>query len=88
MTFVDLTKAFDTVNLEGLWKIMANFGCPAKFIAVQRKHMSWVLIGGVSGYRYFLVEKASYQELCKTSSLMAKKGFVGIDANSEGPYRP
>ena len=34
MTFVDLTKAFDTVSREGLWKIMANFGCPAKFIAV------------------------------------------------------
>ena len=37
MTFVDLTKAFDTVSLEGLWKIMAKFGCPAKFIAVMRQ---------------------------------------------------
>ena len=34
MTFVDLTKAFDTVSREGLWKIMAKFGCPAKFIAM------------------------------------------------------
>ena len=25
MIFVDLTKAFDTVSLEGLWKIMAKF---------------------------------------------------------------
>ena len=32
--FVDLTKAFDTVSREGLWKIMAKFGCPAKFIAM------------------------------------------------------
>ena len=39
MTFVDLTKAFDTVSREGLWKIMAKFGCPAKFIArVQQFH--------------------------------------------------
>ena len=37
MTFVDLTKAFDTVNREGLWKIMAKFGCPAKFIAIVRQ---------------------------------------------------
>ena len=37
MTFVDLTKAFDTVNREGLWKIMAKFGCPAKFIAMVRQ---------------------------------------------------
>ena len=34
MTFVDLTKAFDTVSREGLWKIMAKFGCTAKFIAM------------------------------------------------------
>ncbi|BHF69561.1 hypothetical protein SprV_0301260700 [Sparganum proliferum] len=27
-TFVDLTKAFDTVNCEGLWKSMQKFGCP------------------------------------------------------------
>ena len=37
MTFVDLTKAFDTVSREGLWKIMAKFGCPAKFIARMRQ---------------------------------------------------
>ena len=37
MTFVDLTKAFDTVSREGLWKITAKFGCPAKFIAIVRK---------------------------------------------------
>ena len=27
MTFFDLTKAFDTVSREGLWKVMAKFGC-------------------------------------------------------------
>ena len=37
MTFVDLTKAFDIVSREGLWKIMAKFGCPAKFIAMVRQ---------------------------------------------------
>ena len=37
MTFVDLTKAFDTVSREGLWKIMAKFGCPAKFIVMVRR---------------------------------------------------
>ena len=36
MTFVDLTYAFDTVSREGLWKIMAKFCCPAKFIAIVR----------------------------------------------------
>ena len=36
-TFVDLTKAFDTVNCNGLWKIMAKFGCPDKFVAMVRQ---------------------------------------------------
>ena len=36
-TYVDLTKAFDTINRDGLWKIMASFGCPPRFIAVVRK---------------------------------------------------
>ena len=35
-TFVDLTKAFDTVSRDGLWLIMAKFGCPDKFIAMVR----------------------------------------------------
>ena len=34
MTFADLTKAFNTVSREGLWKIIAEFGCPTKFIAM------------------------------------------------------
>ena len=37
MTFVDLTKAFDTVGRDGLWKIMAKFGCPPRFIAMVRQ---------------------------------------------------
>ena len=36
-TFVDLTKAFDTVSRVGLWKIMSKFGCPPKFIAMVRQ---------------------------------------------------
>ena len=37
MTFVDFTKAFNTVSREGLWINMAKFGCPAKFIAMVRQ---------------------------------------------------
>nr|VZI33594.1 unnamed protein product [Spirometra erinaceieuropaei] len=36
-TFVHLTKAFDTVNREGLWKIMQKFGCPERFIQMVRQ---------------------------------------------------
>ena len=34
MTFVGLTKAFYTVSRDGLWKIMAKFGCPPRYIAM------------------------------------------------------
>nr|VZI49256.1 unnamed protein product [Spirometra erinaceieuropaei] len=36
-TFVDLTKASDTVNREGLWKIIQKFGCPERFIQMVRQ---------------------------------------------------
>ena len=37
MTFVDLTKAFDTVSCDGLWKIMAKCGCPPRSMAMVRQ---------------------------------------------------
>ncbi|XP_005102894.1 uncharacterized protein LOC101847595 [Aplysia californica] len=37
VTFVDLTKAFDTVSREGLWRIMEKYGCPSKFITIVRQ---------------------------------------------------
>ncbi|BHF73663.1 hypothetical protein SprV_0401674500 [Sparganum proliferum] len=36
-TLLDLTKAFDTVNREELWKIMQKFGCPERFIQMVRQ---------------------------------------------------
>ncbi|GFS21415.1 RNA-directed DNA polymerase from mobile element jockey-like protein [Elysia marginata] len=32
ITFVDLTKAFDTVSRTGLWRILERLGCPPKFL--------------------------------------------------------
>ena len=37
MTFVDLSKAFDTVGRDGLGKIMAKFGSPPIFVAMVRQ---------------------------------------------------
>nr|VZI48604.1 unnamed protein product [Spirometra erinaceieuropaei] len=36
-TFMDLTIVFDTVNREGLWKIMQKFGCPERFTQMVRQ---------------------------------------------------
>ena len=37
ITFVDLTKACDTVSCEDLWRIMATCGCLDKFRSMARK---------------------------------------------------
>ena len=36
MAFVDLTKAFDTVSRDGLWKIISKFGCPFRLLVMDR----------------------------------------------------
>ena len=36
MAFIDLTKAFDSINREALWKVLSRCGCPAKFITILR----------------------------------------------------
>ena len=36
MVFVDLTKAFDSVGRQGLWKILGKVGCPDKIINIIR----------------------------------------------------
>ena len=43
-TFVDLTKAFDTVSREGLWRIMAKFGCPDLFISIVRQFHDGMMV--------------------------------------------
>ena len=35
--FVDLTKAFDSVNREGLWILLEKLGCPANFLNILRE---------------------------------------------------
>ena len=56
ITFVDLTKAFDTDSREGLWKIMAKFGCSTKFIAMVRQFhdgmLAWVQNDGEFSYPF------------------------------------
>lgn len=50
LAFIDLTKAFDTVNREMLWRVMEKFGCPNSFIAITRAFhdgmKASVVIGG------------------------------------------
>ncbi len=45
--FIDLTKAFDTVNREALWTILRKLGCPDKFanlISLFHQDMTWQVL--------------------------------------------
>ena len=44
VTFVDLTKAFDTVSREGLWRIMEKYGCPSVFITIVRQFHDGMMV--------------------------------------------
>lgn len=49
MAFIDLTKAFDSVNLQALWLVLAKIGCPSKYIQVLRllhDNMSATVLSG------------------------------------------
>ena len=34
--FIDLTKAFDTVNRSALWAVLGKLGCPEKFVGILK----------------------------------------------------
>lgn len=49
MAFTDLTKAFDSVNHQALWLVLAKVGCPEKYIRVLwllRDSMSTTVLSG------------------------------------------
>jgi len=35
MVFIDLTKAFDSVNKQGLWQVLRKIGSPEKFVKIS-----------------------------------------------------
>ena len=49
LIFVNLTKAFDTVNREGLWAILSKIGCPDKFVNIIRSFHDGMLAHVIDG---------------------------------------
>ena len=49
--FIDLKKAFDTVNRKALWVVLRKLGCPDKFVSmIQAFHngmKAWVSVNGI-----------------------------------------
>ena len=80
LTFVDLTKAFGTVSCEGLWKIMAKFGCPAKFITMVRQvhDRNWQSYFTLCGEKKPSLKNSRMQQLFK------RKGNPQVCDNHRG----
>jgi len=49
LILIDLTKAFDTVNRDGLWAILGKIGCPAKFVHIIRSFHDGMLARVIDG---------------------------------------
>ena len=51
MAFIDLAKAFDSINRETLWTVLSRIGCPVNFITILRllrdKMTATVLFNGL-----------------------------------------
>lgn len=64
MVFVDLTKAFDSVGREGLWKILSKAGCPPRITNIIRSFhegMAGRVIGDNSTSESFAVTNGTKQ---------------------------
>ena len=52
MAYIDLSKAFDTIDQAILWKTLSKFGCPPIFLAILRDFhddmSAQVIYGGAS----------------------------------------
>nr|VZI15140.1 unnamed protein product [Spirometra erinaceieuropaei] len=67
ITLVDLTKAFDTVNLEGVWKPTQKFGCTERFAPHV---VSWIKHGCVFLPTLFiLMFSAMLMDACRDERL-------------------
>ena len=72
--FIDLPKAFDTVNREALWKIVVKLGCPEKFIGlIHSLHddmKAWICVNGD------LLDPISVETGAKQGDLLAPSLFA------------
>ncbi|VDL91185.1 unnamed protein product [Schistocephalus solidus] len=79
-TFVDLTKAFDMVNRDGLWKVMQKFGCPERFTHMVRqlhdKMTPCVTDNGTVSLAFALTNGVKHDDMQRCIH-----GFVVVDAN-------
>jgi len=49
LIFIDLTKAFDSLNRSGLWAVLSRVGCPDKFVKIVQSFHDGMLASVLDG---------------------------------------
>ena len=63
ITFVDLTKVFDTPDRNRLWKLLPKFGCPSHLTNIIH-HSHEGMVGRIN--MWWAIRPISHQQWCKT----------------------
>ena len=71
--FVDLTKPFDTVNRDALWKVLGKLGCPPTFMHMFRE-LHWDMKARVA-FNGRLSDKISVDNYVKQGDIPAPTPF-------------
>ena len=78
--FIDLTKAFDTVNRTLLWGILSKFGCPPQFLAVLLEFhdgmTAKVVVGGYESDPFMVI--VGVKQGCVLAPVIFNLFLVGV----------
>jgi len=88
--FIDLAKAFDTVNRDLLWKILRKFGCPPTFVEIIRKFhegmQARVSVGGHTSELFNV--QVGVKQGCVLASVLFNLYLVTVTLLSRKDFEP
>ena len=74
MVFIDLTKAFDSVNCEVLWQVLERLSCPSKFVnLIKQLHEGMsarVIYGGGKSEEFYVQTGVKQLVLCSSTNFV------------------
>ena len=87
--FVDLTKAFDTVNREALWIVQSKYGCSTAFVdklkILHLKSLRLIMVSSKVIYWRPLSSPYNLRYCCGTPFMIAIKVYI-FDSALPGAY--
>ena len=88
VAFIDLTKAFDLVSGDGLFKILPKIGCPPKLLSIIRSFnedmKGTVVFDGSSSAAFYI--RSGVQQGCVLDPTLFGIFFVVMLKHKQSPY--